>query len=205
MAKFRVRMKLSGLELEIDGSREDMPIIANSLGKQLSGLLQPSAQIVDGEVVSEAPLMPAAQPQDDSTKRRRGRRRGVPPASGGGSTASGENTLDWRHDPTKYGSPKQEWTTSDKILWTLYVAGEETGTREMNGGQLTRTFNKHFRQAGQLQRQNVYRDLGKLKTGRKGELPLVSENTTASPTTWFLTEAGTKAAQQLVLSALAPT
>lgn len=201
MAKFRIRMKLTGLELEIEGSRDDMPVIASSLGQQLSGLLQPSAQIVDGEVIHDASPSAANEQPDDSTKRRRPRRRPpASPASGGGT--SDDNILDWRHDPTKHGSPKQEWTTSDKMIWTIYVAGEETGTREMNGSQLTRTFNKHFRQAGPVQRQNVYRDLGKLKTGRKGELPLVAENTTKNPATWFLTEAGTKAAQQLVLNAL---
>lgn len=195
-------MKVTGLELEIEGTRDDMPIIASSLGQQLSGLLQPSAQIIEGEVVRDVTPTAPSQPQEDSTRRRRTRRKTGTGSPVSGGAAPEANIVDWRHDPAKYGSPKQEWTTSDKILWTLYVAGEETGTREMNGSQLTRTFNKHFRQAGQVQKANVYRDLGKLKTGRKGELALVPENTTANPTTWFLTDAGVKAAQQLVLNAL---
>jgi hypothetical protein len=120
-----------------------------------------------------------------------------------GTGASDNSVLDWRHAPEKYGSPKQSWTASQKIVWTLYVAGKETGTTEMGAGQICRTFNKHFRQAGQLIPQNMPRDLARLKTGPRGELPQVSENSTGRPAKWFLTEAGEKTAQQLISALLA--
>lgn len=208
MSKFRIRMKLTGFELEVEGTREDVPLIAQSLGRQLTGLLEPASQIVDGELL---PNVKTASPAlstniaQDSTNRRKPRRRAVGVAGTGVTGANERAALDWRHDPQKYGTPRQEWSSSQKILFTLYVAGQETGVGDMTTGQIRATFNKHFRQAGQLLRQNMSRDLAKLKAGRKGEQPEVSEDTTKNPATWFLTEAGTRGAQQLVTAALNQT
>jgi hypothetical protein len=38
MSKFKFKLKLQGLELEMEGSRDDIPLIAHNLGNQLTGL-----------------------------------------------------------------------------------------------------------------------------------------------------------------------
>jgi hypothetical protein len=209
MAKYRVKMKLTGFELEIEGTREDMPVIAQSLGQQLSGLLGPASQIIEGEVVRDEPMVApnaTAGAAGDSTNRRKVRRKSSRTQSGtalgAASPSSSETAVQWRHDTSKYGSPRQDWGGTKKALWLLYVAGAEANVREMSGARIAMTSNTHFRTAGQLRTHNVNRDLAKLKVARSGEPPLVSEDTTKSPPAWFLTDAGTKAAQRLVAEAL---
>ena len=58
MSKFKIKMKLQGLELEIEGAREDSSNIGRNLGGQLANLLQPAIKIIDGEA-SSAALPPA--------------------------------------------------------------------------------------------------------------------------------------------------
>ncbi|HXT14313.1 MAG TPA: hypothetical protein VN706_01700 [Gemmatimonadaceae bacterium] len=205
MAKFRVKLKLQGLELEIEGSREDAPLIAQNLGRQFAGLLQPAAQIVAGndDVPLDAAPIAIQEPDAASTVRKRGprKKRGAPPAAAASDSAE-EVPLDWRHDPAKWGSPKQAWNTANKAMWLLYVASNETDQKELSSKRIANTFNKHFKQAGQILPFNVTRDLGKLKIGKDAP---VSEDTTQTSSPWFLTEAGTKRAQGLVSEALGRT
>ena len=39
MSKFKFKLKLQGLELEMEGAREDIPLMAQNLGNQLTGTL----------------------------------------------------------------------------------------------------------------------------------------------------------------------
>lgn len=203
MSKFRIKMKLQGLELEVEGSREDAPLIAHNLGRQFAGLLQPAAQIVEGEAEILAPRglpMPQAHEESTALKRRsRGRKRASAAVAGENGGSDADSALDWRHSPDKWGSPRQEWNTASKALWLLYVSGNETDQRELTGKRITNTFNKHFKQAGPILAHNVARDLGKLKVGKDAA---VSEDTTQDPAPWFLTDAGIRKAQALVAEAL---
>lgn len=48
MSKFTIKVKLQGLEIEVEGTREDAPRIASQLGKQIGGLLQAPATLASG-------------------------------------------------------------------------------------------------------------------------------------------------------------
>lgn len=194
MSKFRVSIKIQGLELEVEGTRDDVPALRKSLTQQLGGLFVPAMEIVDS-VSSSQPPTDSTTVTEETNKRKRKPRATHSRSSG---ETREEKPVDWRHDTTKYGSPKQAWKTADKALWLLYVSAIEANVKELSGSQIVLTFNKHFRQAGQLKIWNVNRDLGRLKTSSQGQPPLVSEDTTKNPPTWFLTEAGIKAAQKLV-------
>lgn len=204
MSKFKIRMKLQGFELEIEGSREDMPLIAENLGQQFVGLLQPAGAIIEGESLE---LNKQNRPATDylekgsgsAVAKRKPRKRTATAASTGEEL--GEEAVDWKHDSSKYGTPKQDWSTADKSVWLLYVVKAETGQAELSATRITKTFNKHFRQAKQILNFNVQRDLGKLKV-KKGAATLVGEDTTKSPAGWFLTESGEKKALELIQSAL---
>ena len=196
MSKFRIKMKLEAFELEVEGTREDMPLITRNLGQQMSNLLQPSGAILEGRVIENKPQVAAAAVASEISKKKRVRR---------GSTSVDETDagapIDWRHDPDKYGTPKQTWKTSEKAIWLLHVVAAETNTREMSGRCICDTFNKHFRQAGPVTTSNVNRDLGVLKV-KKGAPPPVSEDTTQDPPRWYLTEEGQRRANELVADAL---
>jgi hypothetical protein len=198
MSKFKVRLKVTGLELEVEGSREDVPLITQSVGQQLSGLLQPGAMIVDGEFVSNGPANrgAATEPVTVSAKKRPSKPRAA--ASTGGRSST-EDILNWVHDPTKWGTPQQQWVTSKKAVWLLYVGGHESGTTSMSTRLIANTFNKHFQQAKTIQVSKVSRDLGRLKVGKDAQ---VGEDTTQNPSAWFLTNTGQAEAKKLVDEAL---
>lgn len=196
MAKFRIKMKLQGLELEVEGNRDDVPVITHHLGSQLTGLLQSPGQIIEGK----APRVNVDARPTIVLEPRKGRRRRV--SGGNGAVESErEEPLDWRHDPSKYGTPKQEWNTAQKAVWLLYVAGQEAACSEISGIRIAETFNKHFKQSGTIRAHNVNRDLGKLKVKKQGHPP-VSEDTTKDPAVWFLTEEGIRNAQELIAQAI---
>lgn len=201
-------MRLQGLELDIEGAREDIPAITQSLGQQLSLLLEPAGAIVEGRPSApsgsfgaNAKLAGTASAAEPTTRKTRGRR-STPRAASGSEDAGAEPALEWTHDPAKYGSPRQSWSTAVKALWLIYVAGETTGTKELSGGRIAASFNQHFKQAGMIAVGNVNRDLGRYKV-KSGAL--VGEDTTKSPSQWFLTDAGRTKAQALVAEALGRT
>lgn len=199
MAKFHIKLTFEKFALEVDGTRDELPVLREALTQQFAGMLQPATELAAGEVVEAA--RPVAPPVVlPVAKARKKTSRPAPAASSNGNHA--EAAIDWRHDTSKYGSPQQGWTTSQKAIWVLHVASLEANVGEMSGKTIALTFNKHFKQAGLVRPNNVIRDLGKLKAGANGELPLVSQDTTKSPSTWFLTDTGTKSAQKLVMQAL---
>jgi hypothetical protein len=164
-------------------------------------MLQPAGAIVEGEVVgSRENNFPEENPNE--TRRKRTRRKRVQ-AQATNEPSAEEDAVDWKHDPSKYGSPKQGWSTADKSLWLLYVVSQEAGVRELSGQRIVATFNKHFRQAGTIQIRYVSRDLGGLKV-KKTPAP-VAEDTTKTPSAWFLIDEGVKMAQSLVADALGRT
>ncbi len=85
-----------------------------------------------------------------------------------------------------------------KILWIMYVIGKATGQTELGGPTIAESFNKSFKQFGPLKKNSMPRDLGTLKTRSPAQ---VMDNTTASPITWYLTEAGKLEAEKLVAEA----
>jgi len=202
MAKFKVRLKVTGFELEVEGSREDVPLIAQSVGQQFTGMLQPAADIVEGEIVSDDSSRaeaPTNSTKPSTKKRTSSRRKSSVPSNSG---AASEDVLNWVHDPAKWGNPQQRWVTSQKAIWLLYVARHETGTTYMSSSLIAYTFNKHFPQAKTIQVSKVSRDLGRLKVKKDSA---VGENTTQTPPAWFLTQKGEEEARKLVLEALGQT
>lgn len=208
MAKFEIEfevqeVRIAGLKIKVKGDREDARI-AQALGQQLTGMLQPPvSNIIDVEPEqSRQPMLPGVESNIEPSKGKKNNVRRKRTANGTAHSAiNGKEqaqALEWKHDPTKWGSPQQAWSTAQKALWILYVAGNETEAKELNSTKLAETFNRQFRQAGQIRSQNISRDFGKFKL----QVPaLVAEDTTQNPPAWFLTEAGIREAQSLVASA----
>lgn len=205
MAKFRIKLSLQGLDLEIEGSREEAPLIAQSLTRQFSGLLQPATDIVDGNEVPsprpQADLILTVPPPPASGGGRRGSRRRRNQAPTATADNGSDQPLDWVHDPAKWGMPRQSWNTANKAIWLLYVVSSELGQNELTARTIAATFNKHFKKANQILQHNVSRDLGKAKQ-KAGKNSPIAEDTTKEPPGWFLTDAGVAKAQNLVAEAL---
>jgi hypothetical protein len=198
MSKFRIKLKLQGLELEVEGTKENLPDLRTALTQQLAGVIEPATGLIQ-----EAQPTPTIINNDSAShaevgKRRRRSRSNSKPTG----EESIESAVDWKHDSSKYGSPLQSWNTVDKAMWLLYVVGKETERTELSGNCISLTFKKHFKQAGSITTSNINRDLGRAKASKSGQPPLVSEDTTKNPPLWYLTTAGSAAAQKLVQKAL---
>ncbi|MHB1158447.1 MAG: hypothetical protein ACYC26_16610 [Phycisphaerales bacterium] len=202
MAKFEVEMEIQGFKLRVRGERnEDISLITGQLSKQFAGMLHGPAAIVDSESAPkqvEATVHSTDNGQE-GTKNKSTRSRGSARRRG---ASSGESTqpaaISWQHDPSKWGMPAQAWTVSQKILWTLYVVTKETPHTEISGPIIVDIFNTQFRQYGPLGKSGMPRALGDLKMKSPA---LVMDNTTNTPITWYLTDAGIKEVEKLVQEA----
>jgi len=194
MSKFKIKMKLTGFELEIEGSKDDVPSIQQALSQQLGGLLQPAAGLID-----EAPLpqMKTIEAEAAQQPARNGKAKKRPAQSSARSNSAESDVplAPWPRDVSKYVSPTQAWNTRDKALWILYVAHQEKIASEASGIQIRDTFNLHYRQAKPITLSNVNRDLGRVK----GQL--VGEDMKTTPPSWFLTETGVAAVAQKIKEA----
>lgn len=190
MAKFRIRLKVQALELEIDGERDDIPMITSAVQNQLGGLVQAAGATADDHQQPENGQTPTILDVSDSRATgRKSRRRSTSPRS---TTEAGSGQpIEFRHDPSKHGSPQQNWSIIDKCVWLLFVIQEATGTKEVSGSQLAATFNEKFRQAGRIHPPHATRELGKAKLLNPAA---VGEDKSL----WFLTDEGVRQARQLI-------
>jgi len=196
MAKIEVEMELQGFKLRIKADRNDLPQISGEIGKQLAGMLQPPAAMLD-EPVSRQVDSTVVPPENGNNGNRRGK------ASRRAKTTNGTPTtpkVEWQHDPTKWGMPKQAWKAGGKVLWLLYVVKNETSHSELSAPTIADTFSAKFKQFVALKKTSMPSILGSLKTN---EPALMMDDTTKTPNTWYLSEEGIKAAERFVQEAKA--
>lgn len=156
MGKFRVKLKLTGLEIEVEGDREHAHEIAQNVGKQLAQVIQPVAMIEASKNLREPMIIDAADASSNGA-RHSTRRKRTTTSSGGGADGS---AVTWTHDPNRWGTPRQEWKSVQKIAWLLFVLQEAKGQAQQLGtGILANTFNDMFTSAGVVHQGNLARDL----------------------------------------------
>lgn len=190
MAKFKFRLKVQALELEVEGKRQDIPLITAAVNRQFASLVEPA------EVIADAPKQirngaGAIDVDTGGTSRRGSSRRRTGARTSGDSAAP----VEFRHDSAKFGSPLQGWTVTEKCIWLLYVLQTSTSTREYTAAQLVATCNQQFKAAGKLHPPNVTRELPKAKV-------LVPAPIGEDKSLWYLTAEGERQAKELVTRAL---
>jgi hypothetical protein len=190
MGKFRIRVKLQGFELEVDGDREDIPAITAVVQHQLGGLVQPPEFDPEPNLPGVGQMLNVTPA---TSKKGGSRKRSSPPKANGDAGVS--NVIDFPHDAGKFGNPKQTWSVAQKCIWLLSVIDGIKGIKEATAPQLTATYNQQFRAAGKLHPPNVPRDLNSAKMS---SLSPVGEDKGC----WFLTDAGKTQAQELVKEGL---
>jgi hypothetical protein len=189
MSKFKLRVKLSGLEIEVEGDREHAPQIADHIGHQLSQMMQPAALIEAPENHHEGGATVEAQTTPNGSRATRRRRRSG--KSGTGVVSEATPITTWDHNTDRFGTPLQEWKSVQKIAWMLLVIERTNGTKaDMTVTQIANAFNEKFRSSGMIHRGNVSRDLGNA-SDQFGEME----------GRWFLKEKGREAAEKLILEA----
>ena len=192
MGKFKVRLKLQGFELDIEGDRADMPAITSAVAQEITGLIQPTAALTNGiEVVSTKTTI---EGETENTKKQRAKKKS------GGSRSSGDpggQAVDFRHDSARYGNPSQSWSVTQKAIWLLYVLKDIQGLNEIAATQLVATFNENFKQAKTIHPPHLSRDLGSAKVQNPAP---VGEHRGL----WYLTEEGERQAKDLIQSVITP-
>jgi len=182
-ANFEVTFELKELKIHVKGDREIAPSIADNVGKHFGKVLSPAGLIEaptdghNGHKVIEGTATPAPRPR---------RRSGTKSASSNGGTTT---TVNWNHDPAKWGSPIQTWKQWQKIMWLLYVVEEET-SKHLTTTEMTDIFKDKFKSAGLLVKGNIPRDLGN-QSDYFGEVD----------GRWYLKQAGKQDAARLVSEA----
>jgi hypothetical protein len=189
VGKFRIRVKLQGFELEVDGDREDIPAITAAVQHQLGGLVQPPEFDPEPNLTGSGRILNVTpgNAKKNATRKRSGTTKSSDPGA--------PNVIDFRHDAGTYGSPKQTWSVAQKCIWLLAVLEGIKQIKEATASQLTATYNQQFRAAGKLHPPNVPRDLNSAKVASPS---LVGEDKGM----WFLTDAGKVHAQELIKECL---
>lgn len=193
MAKFRIHLKLQGLDLEVDGERQDLPAITDAVQQQLSSLVIPGEIITDGRKPLGSGGDGAEATQEEENKRKRPARRDRRPAGDGAPAVA----IEFTHDAATYGNPIQSWGVAEKCIWLLYVLKQIAQVKEVSGPLLAATFNQYFKPSGKLHPPHVTRDLAKLKV--QNPTPIGEDKGN-----YYLTSEGDKQAEALIKAALNP-
>jgi hypothetical protein len=190
MGKFRLRLKVQALEVEIDGEREDLPAITSAINRQLGGLVDPVEVAANGH--KQLSANDKGQVIDATDLNKKGSRR---PRGNGARNVEGASALEFRHDAGRYGNPLQSWSLTEKSIWLLSVVKGIVQVSEVSGPQIAATFNQYFKQTGRIHPPHVTRELGKLKV--QNPAPIGEDKNL-----YYLTSEGEKQAQKLTQDAL---
>jgi hypothetical protein len=184
MSKFSIKIKLQGLEIEVEGTQDSAPRLAQKVGEQIGALIKPSLLLEAGRnggtIITDAP-----ESGDDKGKTRK--------KKSGGSAKSSTEDVPFTHNPSTHGSPSQEWTTVQKAIWFLYAAAP---AKPASGGSIAKAFNKQFRSAGAIVGSNVTAGLDKEKL-KGSSAPVGAEVSDGTAARYYLTEAGKAMGAQL--------
>lgn len=182
MSKFRVKIKLQALEIEVEGSQETAPRIAQRVGEQIGALVKPPLLIEMGKNGSQITDSPDSEDKGKTKKKK----------SGSGGAKSPADDVTFTHDPSNHGSPSQEWTTTQKAIWILYAAAPD---KPLSGYSIAKTFNKQFKSAGAIVGGNVTKGFEKEKL--KGASSPVGADVSDGTPRYYLTDAGKAMGAQL--------
>jgi hypothetical protein len=178
------RLKLGNAEIEFVGDAE---FLKNEIMPAVAKIVA-VAETRSGNFTAELPYSKQIGVSQDNNNRQ------SKPNSPNGK--DGTNSVEFRHDPNNFGTPKQSWNTQKKAVWLLHIVSKQADINDLSTIQIVTTFNSQFRQAKTVTNSNVSRDLGKAKTATPS---LVGEDVTKNPSHWFLTDEGSRYAEKLIV------
>jgi hypothetical protein len=183
MSKFSIKIKLQGLEIEVEGTQENAPRLAQRVGEQIGALIKPSLLLEAGR--NGGAILDAPESSDDKGKTKKKK-------SGSGGAKSSADDVTFTHDPSNHGSPSQDWTTVQKAIWFLHAAAPD---KPLSGYSIAKAFNKQFKSAGSIVGGNVTQGLDKEKL--KGASSPIGADVSDGTARYYLTDAGKAMGAQL--------
>lgn len=187
MSKFTIKVKLQGLEIEVEGTKDDAPRIASQLGKQIGGLLQTPATLASGNGAT------TIDAETIEANNGAGQKRRTKKGGGGGGTKTSADDISFVPDG-QYGAPQQRWTTAQKAIWFLYITEKQINVTQLTAYSIAKNFNKYFKVSGAINSGNVMKGLEK---ERLKSPPTVGADQTIGTSRYFLVNAGKTLAEKL--------
>ena len=198
MSKMKIKLKITGFELEVEGSSNEVPKIMKDVQDQMSSLIAPPSIMdnkVDDKIIDTS--FEDVSPKDGKKGKPKSKsNKNSKKSNTTSNTKNDVSNLLWVNDPDKWGTPQQKWNPTNKILWVLYVVEQEKNISQLALSNIVNVFNTSFKEAGTILHPNASRDIKKAKTKK-----LVGENTTKTPSEWYLTQDGKKEAERLIAEA----
>jgi hypothetical protein len=187
------KVELQGAKITIEGTSGDAAEVVQQVEKQLAGMLQPPALLKPTALSpgNRAPVLDAQVLNTENDKRQK-----RPARKGGGGSKTSADEITISIDPSKHGSPMQGWTPVQKAVWFLHIVETTTSTRQLTAYAIAKNFNRHFKAAGSLDAGNLSRALEKERL--KGTDAILGADTNDGSAKYYLTQAGTASAQQLI-------
>jgi hypothetical protein len=189
MSKFTVKIELQGLKIQVEGTHENAPRLAQRVSEQIGAIIKPPLLI-------EAGRNGAADHQEPADEKSKSKKKKT--GTAGAKYASEDIALS--HDPTQHGTPAQDWSTAQKAIWFLYVAKSD---KSLSGYSIAKAFNKHFKSAGAINAGNVNKALEKERLN--GTSSTVGADTADGTVRYYLTDAGKTMGAQLAKGASSAT
>ena len=198
--KVKFKLKITGFELEMEGTKESTAQITSQVSETLRGLIKPPTLEDDEKGRNGQDKSNHTEDVDvtviSSTAGNKRRRTSSSRNKQNSGVKVEAKALDFKNEPEKFGTPIMKWSTSTRSLWILYVVKNTLNIDGLTSHEIAETFNKHFRQAKMIRSFTISRDLGKLKIASSNAL--VGEDTTKDPAVWYITEAGEKHIQKII-------
>jgi len=120
MGKLKVCLRFKEFNLELEGSRNEVPQLGQNLGRQIAGMITGSASnLAPGAI----PLEAVNDQVNDSIQLAKKKK------SGKSGSKSESQPLNWSYDGQPYGLPLQSWSGNDKAIWMLCVAEKVMGLK----------------------------------------------------------------------------
>lgn len=194
MSKMKIKLKITGFELEVEGSSDEVPKILKDVQNQMSNMIAPPS-IMSGKILDTG-YEEVDRNEELPKNKSKGKSKSTKRTTTSTNTKNDIQGLLWSNDPNKWGTPQQKWNPTNKMLWTLYVLIQEKQVSQLPLSSIVNIFNSSFKEAGTMMHANASRDIKKAKTNK-----FVGEDPTKNPSEWYLTQEGKKKAEEIISEA----
>jgi hypothetical protein len=137
MAKFKLTLKIQGLELEVEGEREVIPQLTQAVQKQISGMLTAPAVLADGKSTVEVKTEP---PPPAAKSKRRTPRPAAHPSSEANASVTAflglESAIGRKFTRAYAKASKIRLATSRASSWLRYRQWCESFAKLYSDGQV---------------------------------------------------------------------
>ena len=194
MASFK--FKLTGLEIEFDGTPDEVLQVQKSAQANLGAIIQAGMNPTQPAVAAIAATVEDVDNEEVAESREGGKSKSNATPRKRGTKMRPRRVIDMAIDPNVHGTPTQDMSTAEKALYTLYLATKIAGVDGLSNASIVATYEKYFSRSGNIRATNVSRDFN-LRKYSQGPEAIVSLKPSDKGSFWMLTNKGMAAGEQI--------